>query len=59
MELSTNRLEAPTRVEERAFGQPGEERRQRAPRRQQPDPVTEDEILTTEEAEDHQLDDLA
>lgn len=59
MELSTSRLEASTRVEERAFGQPGEERRQRAPRRHPPDPVTEDETLTSEEAEGHQLDDLA
>ena len=59
MELSTNRLEASTRVQERAFGQSGEERRQRAPRRRQEDPPTEDEILTTEDTEGHQLDDLA
>ncbi len=59
MELSTNRLEASTRVQERAFGHSGEERRQRAPRRHQEDPLTEDEILTTEDTEGHQLDDLA
>jgi hypothetical protein len=59
MDLSTDRLEAATRVQERAFGQSGEERRQRAPRRHQEDPVTEDEILTAEDTEGHQLDDLA
>ncbi len=59
MELSTGRLEASTRIQERAFGQPGEERRQRAPRRHPEDPATEDEILTTDETEGHQLDDLA
>jgi len=60
MELgSTGRLEASTRVQERAFDNSGEEHRQRSARRRKDDALTEDEVLTEDEHESHQLDDLA
>ncbi|MFZ0311064.1 MAG: hypothetical protein WAL85_00035 [Candidatus Korobacteraceae bacterium] len=59
MEFSTGRLEASTRIAERSSGQPGEEGRQRPPRRRRESPLADDEVLTEEETEGHQLDDLA
>ena len=59
MEFSTGRLEASTRIEERSSGHSGEERRQRAPRRHKEDPLADDEVLTLDDTEGHQLDDLA
>jgi len=59
MELSTSRLEASTRIQERSFGNSAEERRRRVPRRHPEDPPADDDVLTQEEPEGHQLDDLA
>ncbi len=59
MEFSTGRLEASTRIQERCSGNSGEERRQRARRRHQEDPLADDEALTLDDTEGHQLDDLA
>ncbi len=59
MEFSTGRLEASTRIAERPFGQSAEEQRRRAPRRHKEDPLADDEALTEDDTESHQLDDLA
>jgi hypothetical protein len=66
MELSTGRLEASPPIAEGRLGQSAEERRQRTGRHLReggsptltPTPA-EDEALTAEEQEGHQLDDLA
>lgn len=59
MEFSTGRLQASTRIQERSSGNSAEERRQHAPRRHKEDPLADDEALTQDDTEGHQLDDLA
>ncbi|MGD0929834.1 MAG: hypothetical protein ABR902_04200 [Candidatus Korobacteraceae bacterium] len=59
MEFGTGRLEASTRIEERCSGQSGEEQKRRAPRQRHHDPLADDEALTEEQTEGHQLDDMA
>jgi len=60
MELgNTGRLEASTRIQERPSGNSGEERRQRNARPRKDNALAEDELLTEDERESHQLDDLA
>ncbi len=67
MELNTGRLEGSSRIEPGRFGQAPEGRRRGAPQRRRADGSTaasisipaEDEALTGEEQQNHQLDDLA
>jgi hypothetical protein len=59
VDFTTGRLEASTRIQERSSGQSAEERRQRAPRRHKEDRLADDEALTQDDTEGHQLDDLA
>jgi hypothetical protein len=60
MDLSgAARLEASNRIQERAFGDSGEDRRPRTPSRRRDNPSTAEDILTEEESEGHELDDLA
>ena len=56
---SARRLEASTRIQERPFDNPAEERRQRSSRRRKDDALADDEMLTEDEPDSHQLDDLA
>ena len=60
MEMSTHRLEASSRIEERTFDSPPEQRRQRAPRRSKSGNQAADAgDLTADDEETHALDDLA
>ena len=59
MELNSARLEGSSRIQERPFENPAEQRRQRPPRKQREDPApVGDENLTDEERESHEIDDL-
>lgn len=53
------RLEASSRIQERALGDSGADRRQHTRSRHRDNPSEEEDILTEEESEDHELDDLA
>lgn len=59
MELTTPRLEASTRIQERPSSGAGEERRRQAPRRHKQDPPAEAKVTAEEQSDGHQLDDLA
>jgi hypothetical protein len=63
MELGTSRLEPSARIEERPFGSSPEEQKRRRHARPaealEADSVTDEEILSGQEPENHQLDDLA
>ncbi|HUI82847.1 MAG TPA: hypothetical protein VL240_01420 [Candidatus Binatia bacterium] len=58
MELSSGRLEASSRIQERPFGHSPEEDRRRLPRRRK-EPAADGEVMEHEEGESHQLDDMA
>ena len=59
MELSTDRLEAASRTQERPFSTTAEERKRRAPRRSKDETQSEDAEDLAEEQGSHQLDDIA
>ncbi len=61
MDLSTDRLEATSRTQERPLSTSAEERKRRPPRRRSHDESVEAEAedLAEEEKDSHQLDDIA
>jgi hypothetical protein len=59
MELSTDRLEATSRTQERPFSATAEERKWRAPRRPKDDTRSAEAEDLAEEQSDHKLDDIA
>lgn len=59
MELTTDRLEASTRIQERPSSAPGEGGRRQATRRPKQPASAEAEGAAEEQSERHQLDDLA
>jgi len=60
MDMSPNRLEASSRIEERAFENPAEQRRRRTLQKtRNGDPAVDSAELTPDGSDAHALDDLA
>lgn len=59
MELSTDRLEAASRTQERPFSATAEERKRRTPRRSKDEGAPAEVEDLAEEQATHQLDDIA